>query len=135
MIVLDASAMVEALVGRDPADELLDALAGEIHAPSLLDIGVNSVLRGLELGRSLTGSRAEQALDDYWSFTIVRYELEPLRERVWRLRHQFTSYDAFYLALGEALDAPLVTCDKKLATGGHHARVRYLAGRGDAHTG
>jgi len=30
-------------------------------------------------------------------------------ERIWQLRHQFTSY----LALAEALQAPLLTCDAK----------------------
>ena len=33
MIVLDASAMVEALIGSVAADELLDALTGDVHAP------------------------------------------------------------------------------------------------------
>ncbi|MDO4259031.1 MAG: type II toxin-antitoxin system VapC family toxin [Actinomycetaceae bacterium] len=127
MIVLDASAMVEALVGPYPAPELIDALSGEIHAPHLLDVEVMSVLRGLELGRVLTQDRSEQALDDYWSFTIERHDLEPLRSRVWQLRHQFTSYDATYLALAEALDVPLVTCDRKLATSGHRAEVLLLS--------
>lgn len=123
MIVLDASAMVDALVGARPSPELLEALAGEIHAPHLLDVEVTSVLRALELGRALKQDRSEEALDDYWSFTIQRHDLEPLSRRVWQLRHQFTSYDASYLSLAEALGAPLVTCDKKLATSGHRAKV------------
>lgn len=123
MIVVDASAMVEALIGAQPSSTLLDVLAGEIHAPHLLDVEVTSVLRGLELGRVLTQDRAEEALDDYWSFTIQRHDMAPLRWRVWQLRHQFTSYDAAYLALAEALDAPLVTCDKKLSTSGHRAEL------------
>ena len=32
-MVVDASAMVEALVGRAPDDQLLDLLAGDLHAP------------------------------------------------------------------------------------------------------
>ena len=65
MIVVDASAMVEALVGSAPPDSLMTALAGTIHAPTLLDVEVMSVLRGLELGRALTAGEAAQALDDY----------------------------------------------------------------------
>lgn len=127
MIVLDASAMVEALVGASPSDELLTALRGDIHAPHLLDVEVTSVLRGLELGRIITPARARQAVDDYWSFTIQRHDLEPLHPLVWEIRHQFTSYDASYLALAIALDAPLITCDKKLATKGHGATVKVMS--------
>ncbi|MEL4356732.1 MULTISPECIES: type II toxin-antitoxin system VapC family toxin [unclassified Luteococcus] len=128
MIVLDASAMVEALVGAAPSDELLGLLEGDLHAPHLLDVEVMSVLRGLELGRAIPPARAEQALDDYWSFGIERYDLEPLGGRIWELRHQFTSYDASYLALAEALRAPVVTCDRKLRTGGHRADIRLMSG-------
>lgn len=62
MIVLDASAMVEALVSADPAESLLASLEGDIHAPHLLDFEVTSVLRGLELGRVLNPARAIEAL-------------------------------------------------------------------------
>lgn len=129
MIVLNASAMVEALVGAEPSAELLLALEGEIHAPHLLDGEVLSVLRGLERGSVLEPERAQQALDDYWSFTVIRHDLEPLVGRIWQLRHQFTSYDAAYVALAEALDTPLVTCDRKLATAGHRAQVLFMAAR------
>lgn len=127
MIVLDASAMVEALVGAAPSEELLGLLEGDIHAPHLLDVEVTSVLRGLELAQVVTPERARQALDDYWSFTIERHELEPLSGRIWGLRHQFTSYDAAYIALAEALACPVVTCDRKLRTGGHRANVRLMS--------
>jgi predicted nucleic acid-binding protein len=62
VIVVDASAMVEALVGRNAEDELLDALRGDVHAPHLLDVEVLSVLRGLSLGGKLAARAAEQAL-------------------------------------------------------------------------
>ena len=57
MIVVDASAMVEALIGRDADAEFLEALAGELDAPHLLDIEVMSTLRGLALGGSSTPPR------------------------------------------------------------------------------
>ena len=123
MIVVDASAMVEALVGRAPDEELLSALSGDVDAPHLLDVEVLSVLRGLLRGGKLDASVAEQARLDHFAFTITRHETAPLSERIWQLRHQFTSYDASYLALAEALQAPLYTCDAKLATRGHNAKV------------
>ena len=126
MIVIDASAMVEALVGRDVDTELLDALAGEVAAPHLLDVEVLSVLRGLALGGKLPPDAAEAARRDHFAFTIARHEAEPLADRIWRLRHRYTSYDAAYLALAEGLAAPLYTCDAKLAAGGHHAQVRVV---------
>ncbi|KQR12123.1 twitching motility protein PilT [Cellulomonas sp. Leaf334] len=126
MIVIDPSAMVEALVGRTPHDDLLDALGGPLSAPHLLDVEVVSVLRGLLLGGKITQETADEARLDHFAFTIVRHELEPLVERVWTLRHQFTTYDASYLALAEALECPLYTCDSKLAVPGHRADVRLL---------
>jgi predicted nucleic acid-binding protein len=126
VIVIDASAMVEALVGRAPDAELLDALGGELSAPHLLDVEVVSVLRGLWLGGKITQGTADEARRDHFAFTIIRHELEPFADRVWALRSQFTAYDAWYLALGEALDCPLYTCDAKLAAPGHRADVRIL---------
>lgn len=129
MIVIDASAMIEALVGRSADPDLLDALVGDIDAPHLLDIEVLSVLRGLVLGGKLDPHDAVRARQDHFAFTITRHEAAPIAERIWQLRHQFTSYDASYLALAEALQAPLLTCDAKLATDGHHAEVHVIPQR------
>lgn len=127
MIVVDASAMVEALVGRQADGELLDALAGEVAAPHLLDIEVVSALRGLLLGGRLEPAAAEEARHHHFAFTITRYEARPFSDRIWELHQQYTSYDASYLALAEALKAPLYTCDAKLAAGGHDAQVRVVS--------
>jgi len=113
-------------VGRSADPDLLDALAGDIDAPHLLDIEVLSVLRGLVLGSKLDPHDAVRARRDHFAFTITRHEAAPLAERIWQLRHQFTSYDASYLALAEALQAPLLTCDAKLATGGHNAKIHVI---------
>lgn len=126
MIVVDASAMVEALIGRDADAKLIDALAGDVDAPHLLDVEVLSVLRGLLLGGKIEPAAAEQARHDHFALAITRHQLHPLADRIWRLRHQYTSYDACYLALAEALNVPLYTCDAKLAGHGHEARVRVL---------
>lgn len=123
MIVIDASAMIEALVGRDADDDLLDALQTSVHAPHLLDVETLSVLRGLTLGGKLSTEAADNARADYFALTIARYELHGLADRVWDLRRNYTTYDACYLALAEALEAPLYTCDHKLATVGDTASV------------
>ncbi|MGB3185152.1 MAG: type II toxin-antitoxin system VapC family toxin [Ornithinimicrobium sp.] len=126
MIVIDASAMVEALIGGDVEHELLEVLAGDVSAPHLLDVEVLSALRGLLLGGKLDPVAAEEARLDHFALALIRYEIHPLADRIWRLRHQYTSYDASYLALAEALHAPLYTCDAKLAGHSHEAEVRVF---------
>ena len=126
MIVIDASAMVEALVGRDVPDELLDAVAGHLAAPHLLDVEVVSALRGLAMAGKLSDAAAQMAVRHYFDLAIDRYEAAPLAARVWALKNRFTAYDATYLALAEALDVPLHTCDTKLDSGGHVADVHVL---------
>ena len=127
MIVLDASAIIRVLVGRDPGSALLDAVAGDLAAPHILDAEVLSVLRGMVLGRVLPLEAAESARRSYADLVIDRYEAALLADRVWALRTQYTSYDAMYLALAEGLGAPLVTCDRKLDAGGHHVEVVVYA--------
>ena len=61
MIVVDASAMVEVLVGGDADPALLDELAGDIAAPHVLDLEVLSVLRGLTLTGKLAPETADRA--------------------------------------------------------------------------
>ncbi|MEV4065891.1 type II toxin-antitoxin system VapC family toxin [Nonomuraea dietziae] len=126
MIVIDSSAMVAALTGREADVELLDALQGSIHAPHLLDVEVLSTLRGLALRGKLSQAPAEQARIDYLALNISRYEIKGLADRMWELRHDHTAHDACYLALAEALEAPLITCDGKLAGNAHDADVRVF---------
>jgi predicted nucleic acid-binding protein len=42
------------------------------------------------------------------------------------MRHGLTAYDAAYLALAEALDAPLITRDRALAKTGSQVRVEVI---------
>lgn len=105
----------------------MDALSGDIDAPHLLDVEVLSVLRGLVRGGKLDVGAADQARMDHFAFAITRRRIAPLADRIWQLRHQFTSFDASYIALAEALQAPLYTCDANLATLGHNAQVRLFS--------
>ena len=75
----------------------------------------------------MPASRGSQAIDDLLDFPIQRYPHDILLPRVYELRDTLTAYDAVYVALAEALEAPLVTRDVKLAQApGHHAAVELL---------
>jgi predicted nucleic acid-binding protein len=132
VIVVDASVILEALLGTTLGVKCLGRLLrpGEaLFAPHLLDIEVAHVLRRYERQNDLTSARAREALADLSDFPITRYSHEPLLERIWELRHSMTAYDAAYVALAEALDVPLVTCDARLGRAhGHRARMEVIEG-------
>ena len=126
MLVIDTSALLEALIARDPPPGLVDRVAqdGDLHAPHLIDTEVLHALRRMTMRRQLSDERADDACTDFAQLTLVRYPHEPFNDRVWELRHNLTAYDATFVALAEALEAPLLTCDARLATArGHRARV------------
>lgn len=131
MIVLDASALIELLLGTDRAERIgarVLTIDERIHAPHVLDIEVAQALRRLSALKSITVKRAEQALDDFADFFIERHSHRELLPRIWQLRVSLSAYDAAYVALAEALDAPLLTCDEKLARShGHRAMIEAVA--------
>lgn len=130
MIVLDASAAVE-LVLQTPRAERVAARAlhpaERIHAPYLIDIEVTQVLRRLVNARELTPARGGLALSDFSELIIERHPHPPLLGRIWSLRTSLSAYDAAYVALAEALAAPMLTCDDKLARAhGHSAKIELV---------
>ena len=123
MIVLDASAAVEVFSQSPRGVWLADRLrtVRTIHVPVIYDLEILNSLRGLGAGAKRTPARIREALDDYASLRVNRYDILSLRSRIWALRHNLTAYDAAYVALAEALDAPLVTADARLARSSGHA--------------
>ena len=118
MIVLDASALVELLLGtelgRAIGTRLADPTLG-LHVPHLADVEVAQTLRRYVRENELDLASAASVLEDLHSLDLERHPHEPLLDRVWALRHNLTAYDAVYVALAEALDTTLLTCDRKLA--------------------
>lgn len=131
MIVLDASAVVELLLGTEQghavAGRIADPALG-LHAPHLLDVEVAQALRRYVRADEVDAKVAASALDDLRSLDLERHAHEPLLDRVWSLRDNLTAYDAVYVALAEALDATLVTCDARLARAPGMARRVDLVG-------
>ena len=130
MIVLDASAVVELLLdtvaGRRVSTLISDANVG-LHVPHLLDVEASSALRRMALDKIVEDDEAEAAIEDLLALDLQRHSHEGLLERAWILRANLTSYDAMYVALAEALDATLITCDGRLArASGIKARVEVV---------
>jgi predicted nucleic acid-binding protein len=130
LIVVDASALLEVLL-RTPAAPAVERRlfdAGEsLHAPHLIDLEAAQVLRRYAAAGQISAERGRAALDDLAGLSLRRYPHDWLMMRVWRLRDNLTAYDAVYVALSEALAAPLLTRDRRLAAAaGHRAQVELV---------
>jgi predicted nucleic acid-binding protein len=125
MIVLDASVVVELLTNGSLADSIRTELArrdDSFIVPHLIDIEVMSAFRRLVAGQRIDSHRSGQFLAELAALPAERYSHTPLIGRIWELRHNFTAYDAAYIALAEATGSVLYTCDERLRKG-HRARV------------
>jgi predicted nucleic acid-binding protein len=117
VLVIDASVLAVALLDDGADGDLLRSRLRDhqLAAPALIDLEVASVWRGLARGGHLDSRRVGLALDDLRNLPIQRVEHTPLLARCWELRDNLTIYDATYVALAEALQAPLLTGDRRLA--------------------
>lgn len=131
MIVLDASAVVEWLLRLPRSGQVEERLSRQdqsLHAPHIIDVEVAQVLRRLAARGTVSAGRGRQALEDLADLDLVRHPHDVLLPMIWRLRDNMTAYDGAYVALAEALDAPLLTLDARLATApGHAARIEVIA--------
>lgn len=121
MIVLDASAAVDLLLGTERANGVAQALGAvtEAHAPELIDPEVMAVIRRWALRGWLAVEAAGRAVDDLGELALVRHSHVALRRRAWELRDRCSSYDACYVALAESLGAGLLTTDARLGRAAH----------------
>jgi predicted nucleic acid-binding protein len=125
VIVLDASFLVELLTNGALADELrvrVSDSSGPFAVPHLIYVEVTSAFRRLAAMGRIDSYHSERALAELTALPAQPYEHTALLGRVWELRHNFSAYDATYIALAEVLSATLYTCDRKMCKG-HRARV------------
>jgi predicted nucleic acid-binding protein len=130
VIVIDASALLEFLLQTAVGTRVEARLfreEEEFHSPHLVDVEVTQGLRRLVRAGELSADRAADAIADLADLDLHRHAHFDLLTRAWKLRDNITAYDAMYVALGEALDASVVTCDKPLAkVPGHRARIEII---------
>ena len=115
--VVDASVLVAALVGSGRQGRWAETAVaqGSLAGPELILAETSNTLRCLERANKISRLEATSAHGDLQRLDMELFPFAPLAERVWALRHNLTSYDAWYVALAEALDCPLVTLDRRLS--------------------
>ncbi|MGH2384860.1 MAG: type II toxin-antitoxin system VapC family toxin [Candidatus Limnocylindria bacterium] len=116
-VVVDASAVVAALVDRDADGTWAEAelVRDDLAAPHLMPVEVANILRRAVLARHLTPDSATLAHGDLLRLRVQLFPYEISAERAWQLRANLSAYDAWYVALAESLDAPFVTLDRRMA--------------------
>lgn len=116
-LVVDASVLVAALVDSGPEGKWAESVIaeGSLTAPELVLVEVSNVLRRLEQNREITRLEATSAYRDLLRLDLELFGFAPFAARVWELRSNVSSYDAWYVAMAEAFDCALVTLDRKLS--------------------
>jgi len=119
LIVVDASALLDVLLGTEWAHEIERHIftgRPQLHAPHLIDLEITQVLRRFCRRGEFSETRAKVALDDLADLSLERHRHDPYLARIWSLRENLSAYDAAYVALAETLGATLVTRDRRLAS-------------------
>lgn len=117
-IVVDASVIVAALVDGGPDGEWAESMLRreDLMAPHLMPVEVTNTLRRAASAGDVSVDVATLAHGDLVRLRVDLFPYEPHAERAWKLRDNLTAYDAWYVALAEALDLPLVTLDRRVAS-------------------
>ena len=127
-VVVDSSVVVAALVDTGANGKWAEEIIAHspLYGPELIRVEVSNVLRRLEQARQITAPEANAAYVDFMQLQIELYAFDPFSDRIWELRHNVTSYDAWYVAVAEALGLPLATLDERLA-GAKGPKCRFIA--------
>ncbi|MYH68208.1 MAG: type II toxin-antitoxin system VapC family toxin [Dehalococcoidia bacterium] len=116
-LAVDASALVAALTDLGPEGRWARAQTARdpLVCPEVVLSEAANTLRRLEQAGGLTQEQATRAYHDLLEFDLGLRPYKPFADRIWQLRRNLTSYDAWYVAVAEALDCPLVTLDVRLS--------------------
>ncbi len=116
MIVIDCSALMALLLDPHGNDSVGMAIGGaeSLAAPDLIDVEMISALRRLENLRRISRPAADRLVDRFLLLQLERFPAHDLVPSIWKLRANFSAYDAAYVALARSLKAPLLTRDIRL---------------------
>lgn len=130
MLVLDASVALELTLRSAKgalASRMILQVGEALHAPHLIDIEFAHTVRRMVREKELDPIAAQEAFGDFLDLALKRHAHTAFLPRIWALRNALSAYDAAYIALAEALNAPLATCDGRLSRShGHRADVRLI---------
>ena len=132
-LVIDASAVVAALVDSGADGRWAEGLLGRdsLAAPHLLMIEAASILRRSAHGGAISAEQASLAHADLLDLRVELFPYGPFASRIWDLRENVTCYNAWYVAVAEALNVPLATLDVRLSKA-PGPRCRFLVNQPDA---
>ena len=116
-MIVDASVVSAALMATTGTSNWASDVVGQgrLAAPHLMPVEVCQVFRRRAAGGVITAAQARGAMADLLQLRTELHPFEPFAERVWELRETVSAYDAWYVALAEALDIPFATLDSRLA--------------------
>ncbi|MYD97979.1 MAG: type II toxin-antitoxin system VapC family toxin [Gammaproteobacteria bacterium] len=116
-LVVDASVLVAALVDSGVEGQWAESVIaeGSLTAPELVLVEISNVLRRLERNGEISPPEATGAHRDMLRLDLELFAFAPFAARVWELRGNLSSYDAWYVAMAEGFDCPLATLDRKLS--------------------
>ena len=116
-VVVDASVVVAALVDGGPLGTWAESIlvSGPLAAPHLMPVEAANVLRRSVSAGDISADVAALAHGDLVALRVQFLPYQPFASRVWELRANITTYDAWYVAVAESLRAPLATLDRKLS--------------------
>ena len=115
-IVVDASLLVAVLVDSGREGEWAECMVVEspLATPELALVETSNILRRLQRAGDISRLEATSSHEDLIRLDLELFPFAPFAKRIWTLRNNLTSYDAWYIALAEALACPLVTLDRKI---------------------
>ena len=120
VIVVDSSALISSLVDLEDGKWVRGYTSGGtiINCPSFIQVECANGLRRLERVGTVSSAMAVFAINQMLELDIRLFPFAPYAARIWELRHNLTAYDAWYVALAEDLDCPLVTLDRRISRAG-----------------